>query len=196
MKEKIIEISLQQFLKHGVRTMTLQKLVLPLGISTKTVYKYFANKEELLEECLKAHYKDADKGLKDMLEGAANPVVSLCAVYAKTAELDFGTNHLFYQDLNYYYPELQDKVIRQYATGAVDTLTGIIKTGITEGYFLDYLQPAVVLDALTVLYTSITRQDVFKKYGIKPADLIKHTIGIYIRGICTEKGLQELNTLS
>jgi len=45
MKEKIIEIALQQFLKHGIRKMTVQKLTGPLGVSTKTVYNFFNNKE-------------------------------------------------------------------------------------------------------------------------------------------------------
>jgi len=51
MKSEIIETSLQQFLTHGIRKMTVKEIIAPLGISTKTVYKYFANKEALLEEC-------------------------------------------------------------------------------------------------------------------------------------------------
>src|SRR5476649_2539605 len=99
MKDKIVETSLKQFLEHGIRKMTLQKLVLKLGISTKTMYKYFRDKEELLEECLNVHYKEADKGIKEMLGDSPNPVVSLVRVYSKSIELDFGTNQLFYHDL-------------------------------------------------------------------------------------------------
>ena len=36
--------------------MSVQKLVSPMGISTKTVYKYFKNKEELLEEVLRYYF--------------------------------------------------------------------------------------------------------------------------------------------
>lgn len=190
MKEKIIEASLQQFLKHGIREMTMQKLVLPLGISTKTMYKYFSNKEELLEECLKVHYKEMDKGLLFIMEGSPNAVVSLRSVYSKSMELDFGTNHLFYHDLNYYYPELQDKVMKLYSHKAGEILTGIIAKGIAEGYFLAHLNPLLVLKAIGVLYTSVTRNEVFKNFDVTPAELIKHTIDVYLRGICTNKGLQ------
>jgi len=47
-KEIIIEVSLQQFLKHGIKQTTIQKLIEPLRLSTKTFYKYFADKEDLL----------------------------------------------------------------------------------------------------------------------------------------------------
>ena len=56
MKEQIIETSLQQFLKYGIKKMTVQKLIEPMGISTKTVYKYFSDKEDLLRHCLLEHY--------------------------------------------------------------------------------------------------------------------------------------------
>jgi AcrR family transcriptional regulator len=194
MREKIIEVSLQEFLTHGIRTMTMQKLVLSLGISTKTMYKYFNNKEELLEECLKLHYKGLIAGIRSVQEDSPNVVVSLYNVYSKSMALDFGTDHLFYHDLNYYYPELQDKAIKLYSNGAGDALIGLISQGVSEGYFLDYLKAPLVLQTLTALYSSVTRSDVYKDFDSK-RELIKHTVAIYLRGICTEKGLQIMNEL-
>ncbi len=195
MKEKIIETSLQQFLNNGIREMTMKRLVLALGISTKTMYKYFNNKEELLEECLKVHYKEMDIGISSVIADSPNAVASLCRVYAKSMELDFGTNHLFYHDLNYYYPELQDKVINLYSQKAGEILIGIIAKGISDGDFQAHLKPLLVLTAISLLYTSVTRNKVFENFDAKPGELIKHTIDVYLRGICTQKGLQLINQL-
>jgi len=194
MKEKIIETSLQQFLEHGIRKMTLQKLVLVLGISTKTMYKYFSNKEELLEECLGLHYKEADKQINELLKDCDNPVASLVRVFSKSIELDFGTTHLFYHDLNYYYPELQDKVMKKYVSGSLETVVSIIQQGISEGYFLPYLKAPIVLETLTAMYASVTRNNIYKDFSMKH-ELIKHTIMIYLRGICTDKGLKIITQL-
>jgi AcrR family transcriptional regulator len=189
MKEKIIETSLLEFLKHGIRKMTMQKLVLALGISTKTMYKYFNNKEELLEECLIIHYKETDKKLLEIRDSSPNMVVALCAVFAKSMELDFGTNHLFYHDLNYYYPELQDKTIKLYSNKAGEILTGIVEKGIVDGDFQGHLQAPVILTAISILYRSVTRSEEYKTFKVKPSELIKHTIDVYLRGICTDRGL-------
>ncbi len=193
MKEKIIETSLQEFLKHGIRKMTMQKLVLALGISTKTMYKYFSNKEELLEECLCIHYKEADKKLLEIKDSSPNMVVALCSIYAKSMDLDFGTNHLFYHDLNYYYPELQDKTIKLYSSKAGEILIGIIEKGILDGDFQSHLQAPIILTAISVLYRSVTRNEVYKMFEVKPSELIKHTIDVYLKGICTDKGLLIFN---
>jgi AcrR family transcriptional regulator len=193
MREKIIETSLQEFLKHGIRKMTMQKLVVPLGISTKTMYKYFSNKEELLEECLIIHYKETDKKLLEIKDSSPNMVVVLCSVFDKSMELDFGTNHLFYHDLNYYYPELQDKAIKLYSRKAGEILTGIIEKGILDGDFQGHLQAPIILTAIGVLYRSVTRNEAYKMFKVKPSELIKHTTDVYLRGICTLKGLLIFN---
>ena len=194
-KEQIIEKSLKQFLEHGIRSITMQKLAAGLGISTKTLYKFFSDKEALLEACLMVHYAGADLHIKELATAKPNPVELLWTVYARSTALDFGANHLFYHDLNLYYPDLQDKVIGRTTGMIAGILIGTLQSGIDHGYFLPYLQPLVVLQATTVLYTSVTRFDTYKKFNLTPDQMVKHTIDIYLRGICTEKGLVIVNRL-
>ncbi len=195
MKEQLIETSLKQFFAHGIRSMTMQKLARAMGISTKTLYKYFADKESLLEACLELHYGQSNERIQEMLNDRPDPVTFICRLYEKSLEADFGTNHLFYHDLNYYYPELQDKAIKTYAQTAAKVLRYTVAYGITEGYFLPHLKADVVLEALGYLYTSVTRHDTFKKFKLKPQEMARHTVEVYIRGICTEKGLAIINQI-
>ena len=95
-----------------------------------------------------------DGEVKGIVNAEPNPVDFICAIYAKSAALDFGANYLFYHDLNHYYPDLQDKVIIRNAGIVGEILIANLQLGVEEGYFLPYLQPRVVLQALTVLYTS------------------------------------------
>ena len=44
--------------------MSVQKLVQPLNISTKTVYKYFGNKEDLIKQSLDLYYDQKFESLK------------------------------------------------------------------------------------------------------------------------------------
>ena len=192
MKEEIIEISLQQFLKHGIRKMTVQKLIEPIGISTKTVYKYFNNKEELLKHCLVKHYSDLARDFDMESSADMNPLITLFKLWYDAMELDFGVNHVFYHDLNYYYPQLQDSILHRFFKKNFSELEKLIQMGIKQGYFRSDIVPALIPEVISVLYSSITRTGQFKRYKLTPGVLMQNTIEAYLRGICTEKGLKEL----
>ena len=189
MREKIIETSLQQFLEHGIRKMTVQKLVQPMGISTKTVYRYFNDKEELLKHCLVKHYSEL---AKDFDMTGSNPVIIILKLWHNVLALDFGVNHVFYHDLNYYYPELQDSILHRFFQKRFSKLGELMEKGVKQGYFRKDIVPAIIPEVTSVLYSSITRTDQFKKYKLTPRVLMQNTIEAYLRGVCTEKGLNEL----
>ena len=192
MKEQIIETSLSQFLKHGIRKMTVQKLIEPLGISTKTVYKYFRDKEDLLKHCLLKHYAGLAVEFARMETQRKNPVVALYEIWYQALALDFGVNHLFYHDLNYYYSELQDLVLHRVFRKNFKALTGLVEEGIHEGLIRKGMVPEVVLEVSSMLYSTVTRGNQLKKFRLTTASLMQNTIYAYLRGICTEKGLKEL----
>ncbi|GAB4013352.1 TetR/AcrR family transcriptional regulator [Spirosoma migulaei] len=194
MKETIIAVSLEQFLLHGIRKMTIQQLIAPLGLSTKTVYKYFINKEALLEECLNLHYTGILQQLEIFQAQKINPILLLVQLYAKAIELDFKINPVFYYDLNHYYPDLQDKILKKNNKEFDSFLLGLIQNGKEQGYIRPTLASPLIAETLGILYRSLTRTDAFAKFELSPFEIAANTIDVYLRGICTEKGIQEINS--
>lgn len=192
-KERIIEVSLQQFLGYGIKKMTVQKLVEPLGLSTKTVYKYFEDKEDLLKQCLLVHYAELSKRFLVLEKDFFNPVVSILRIWQEIFKLDFGVSHVFYSDLNYYYPQLQDLIIEKFFPQSHVMMKNVIVKGIEEGFFRSNLKIDVVLEIMGFLYGNITRNSKFKALNYSPIIVMQNTLDIYIRGICTEKGLVAFN---
>ena len=50
MKDKIIKKATDMFLKLGFKSVTMDDIACEMCISKKTIYKYFSNKEKLIEE--------------------------------------------------------------------------------------------------------------------------------------------------
>lgn len=191
MKEKIVEVALEQFLKHGIRSMTIKKLVEPMGVSTKTVYKYFASKEDLLAECLRVLYSSYQNEFVAIMSRPDSPVNQLLLLFRATVGKDFGVTQEFFHDLNYYYPELQNAAINNTGDSYGRMLIPLVQKGIDEGYFHPFIIPQVALKAVVLLYTSITRPE-DKKRKSNPYELFKNLVEVYMRGMCTEKGLKEI----
>ena len=191
MKDKIVEVALEQFLNHGIRSMTIKKLIDPMGISTKTVYKYFDSKEDLLAECLRVLYGGYHNEFVAILGSNESPVNQLLILFRSTLDKDFGVNQEFFHDLNYYYPELQNAAIQYYIENYPRLMVPLVQKGIEEGYFHQFIIPEVVLNGIGTLYTSITRpEDKIRRDN--PYKLFKNLVEVYIRGMCTEKGLEEI----
>lgn len=193
LKERIIEVSLKQFLEQGIKQMTVQKLINPLKISTKTFYKYFADKEDLLKQCLFLHYAELSERFTLFQKTNLNPVISILSVFYGGFNIDFGISCEFYHDLNYYYPQLQDSISREYLSKNFIETKKMIVEGIEEGFFISDINADIAFETMILLYTNITRNSKFKDLNSSPIIMMQNTLDVYIRGICTEKGLLLFN---
>ncbi|MEO8110734.1 MAG: TetR/AcrR family transcriptional regulator [Ginsengibacter sp.] len=192
MRKEILQTSLDQFLKFGIRKMSVRKLVEPLGISTKTVYNHFKNKEDLLKNALHLYYDQKYQSFRcDASE--QNVVPLLCDIWYKSLESDLQVNQIFFRDLLHYYPELNERFTARTHKMFTELFLKILSQGIDEGLLKKDIVPQVVLDGMFVLYTAIMRQEEFKKFHVDSLDLLINTMLIYVRGLCTEKGRKEFN---
>lgn len=193
MQDKIIKTALKQFLKKGIREITIPKLSALLRISSKTIYKHFENKEQLLQECVDLQYRNLFEDFRRILSVDADPVTKIKTVFSIALERDFGVTHKFYHDLNHYYPDVQNASIKLIAKESGALLIPVVEQGIKDGFFLSDLDPYMSLKAINILYSSITRNKAEFEYKSDPKVLFKHMVIIQIRGMCTEKGLKHLD---
>lgn len=192
MKKEILQTSLEQFLKHGIREMSIQKLVAPLGISTKTVYKYFKNKEELLEEALRLFHAQQHQMLEN-LSAEQNAASLLFDLWYRGVKIEYNVNKAFFQDLHYYYPELGKKIEAAITKKFNQQFLLIIQRGMEEGAFRGDIIPEVVLEGMYVFYRALVRERRFKSFRVSTYDILLNTIAVYIRGFCTASGLRALD---
>jgi len=193
MKNEILQTSLKQFLKYGVREMSIQKLVAPLGISTKTVYKYFKNKEQLLEEALRLYYVQ-QYGLVQTFDTSTNVVGPLFHLWYMGIEAECNVNKVFFQDLNYYYPELEKKVEATVTKKIWKQFFRVIEKGVQQGFFREDINPEIILESISAVYVSIARTRNFKKFRTSLSTIFLNSITVIIRGFCTRKGVEELDS--
>lgn len=191
MKNEILQTALEQFLKFGIREMSIKKLIEPLGISTKTVYKYYKNKEELLEEVLQLHYTQQYQ-LVENLSVDQGAVSLLFEIWYMAIEKAFDVNNLFYKDLHYYYPELEQKNEDAMGSKFGQQFQILIQKGINEEVFKKDILPEVAMEGIYILYNAIARTELYKRFSVSPYEILLNSLAIYIRGLCTLNGIQEL----
>src|SRR3954468_23480341 len=171
MKTEILQTSLRYFLKHGIRKMSNDKLVEQLGISTKTLYKYFKNKEDLLEQALDSYYTQQYEGLKKMPADKGMACL-LFDIWYTAIVAGYKINNVFYKDLHYYYPELARKSEIAVTKKFSEQFLLSIRRGIDEGSFRKDIIPEVVLENIFVQYEAIARLDRFKRFKLSSTSIL------------------------
>lgn len=191
-KNEILKSCLGYFLQHGIRKMSNDKLAGLLGISTKTFYKYFENKEQLLEEASHLFHKQQYQMLEN-LPTEQNAACQFFDIWRGGVEMEYKVNKAFFQDLHYYYPKTAEKVESAIGKKFKQQFLLIIRRGIKEGDFCENIIPEVTLEGIFALYTALVRTGHFEKFRLSSLDALLNTIALYIRGFCTYKGLQQLD---
>lgn len=191
MKDEILQTALDQFLKYGIREISIKRLIEPLGISTKTVYKYFKNKEDVLEQALKLHYEQQYQLLQNLTSNSRS-IYLLVDTWSYAVERVYDVSTVFYHDLHYYYPALEQKIEVGVGRKFGAQFIALLDRGKAEGDFHSSLNSEVAMEGIYILYNAITRTDLFERYGVSPHEIIRNTIFNYIRGMCTTKGLMDL----
>ena len=73
-----------------------------LGISKRTLYEVFADKESLLKECILHKQAERDKYLQAIYEQSNNVLEVILAVFQKSIEIFHQTNKRFFEDIKKY----------------------------------------------------------------------------------------------
>ena len=192
MKNEILQASLTMCLQYGIRHMSIQKLVESLNISTKTVYKFFKNKEELLEAVLYRYHGEQYQLLENLPAGE-NAACLFFSIWQLATQQQYQINKAFYEDLHYYYPELEQKVNAVIGPKFEQFFLSVIHQAMDEEAFRSDLLPEVALHSVLVLHQAAVRTEVFNRFGLSAQALMIHTTGQYIRSLCTPSGLQAVD---
>ncbi|MBN1181662.1 MAG: TetR/AcrR family transcriptional regulator [Bacteroidales bacterium] len=191
-KNEILKVSLKFFFQNGIRKTSNSQLVAILGISTKTLYKHFKNKEDLLGQALELFYLKQYESVKKLTK-KQSAVIILYNLWRLGFDREFRVNNVFYHDLNYYYSELEKKIEAKNSRRFGKKFIQVVYRGIEECDIRKEIHPRALLEALTVLYVSVVRKGEFNRIKISNKELFLSTLLPFIRGICTDKGMQILD---
>ena len=88
MNQKIIETATEMFLTHGFKSVTMDEIASKMGISKKTIYHHFENKNDLVEATTLHLFETISDGIDKIMLLDNNPIEELFVIK------DFVMKHL------------------------------------------------------------------------------------------------------
>jgi AcrR family transcriptional regulator len=186
-EQHYIAQALKMFLKQGVRRVTMQDIARSLAISTKTLYKHFADKSDLLRACV-----DLDNQIiletYTRIRLIAHPIEALLVFYQEFIHRLSTINPSYTADIRHYFP-----LLWQEATAlGTNQLRLLLEKGVKEGFYFKNLDLNLASETMALLIRATLEDEVFAIQITDRPKLFAQVLYPYWRGICTEQGLDEL----
>ncbi len=194
-KERIVEEATELFFRKGIRAVTMNDVSEALGISKRTLYEHFSNKEDLLSQCISHHYRTHKQQIEKLEEEASNPVDIMHRHfrYHVIRINDYHPN--FISEVQKLHPNIWHTLVADLLADREKYTTELITEGVRQGYFREDICPAIAARLLFSHVELLSDTDAFPLDRIPRADLFRQILTGFLRGLSTEKGFKEVENL-
>jgi AcrR family transcriptional regulator len=189
MKDKIISKASDLFLKLGFKSVTMDDIAGEMCISKKTIYKYFCNKEILIEESTELVHKTVHGVINTIVAKNHNAIEENFEIRKMFKEMfQIADTSPLYQ-LKKHYPEIYHKVMNREFDECSLCFKQNIEKGIEQELYRKDLNIDVYVKFYYSLIFSIKENTVSEKEATK---LELEALQYHTRAMSTAKGIVEL----
>ncbi len=190
-RQKIIETAALMFRTYGIRTVTMDMLANELGISKRTIYEKFRDKDELLAGVLKLMAVKQKEAVVKVFGESENVIAAIFRLFDMVCEHFRNMSPAFRLDMEKYYNYIVKNLLESYELLYTTNNLEMLKRGIKEGIFREdididitnqYLNEVLRMSGERDIYSLENNRNVFRDFYVN-----------YLRGISTPKGLELIN---
>ncbi len=189
-RDRIIESSAALFAAHGLRSVRMDDIAATLGISKRTLYESFGDKEHLIEACIRYFFDR--KMAEDCLRCAeADNVIEELLLSMSSQEESVKRGFRLMNDLRKFYPAIHQRIAEESMEVGTRQMKEKLQRGIEQGLIL----PSTEVDQATRLFIDFM-QAIFVRLNALPdasgnsaARILRRCVILFARGVATQRGI-------
>ncbi|SDZ97013.1 transcriptional regulator, TetR family [Porphyromonadaceae bacterium KH3R12] len=188
LRERIIQQATDLFSFHGIKNVSMDDLASSLGVSKRTIYQYFKNKEDILKSCILSFCENRDRRIIEIMAQSEN-VVCGCLQIINDYKYTRFPAAIFWEDIYKYYPEVYQYILEDVRKSNI-YLKRLLKEGIKDNFFrkkINFDETVLLLD----ISTCIKICGIYSvRVSLSRTELISNIMVNMLRGISTSKGIE------
>ena len=189
-KEYIVEEADKLFCQYGFKSVTMDDIAKHLGMSKKTIYQHFSDKDELVTILINDKLSSQECTMDFCAKSAENAVQEVFFVIVNIHEMLSSMNAILFYDLQKYHPKawLTFKEFRAQNLGKYVMVN--LERGISEGLYREELNTEIItqmrLDQIDLIFNQHGQYNM-NKFNL--AQIMSEITEHFLYGICNQKGL-------
>jgi AcrR family transcriptional regulator len=191
LKERIIQEASQLFFNKGVKSMTMSDIANAMGISKRTLYEVFRDKDDLLATCVDTHLKKADQEFDAIMHNSKNVIDSLMCIYSKHLSDIGSVNQSVIHDLKKYHAPIYAKIEASQKEGFYSFLP-LFEKGVEQGLIRRDVNFEILLWLLKSQFRALMEDGFIPTDKYSANEVVRTIIINFIRGIVTPLGNEQI----
>ena len=192
-QEKISKCALSQFFKYGIKHITMDDIARELGMSKKTIYQFFKEKDDLVKHLCNCELKTQREELDEISHAAKDPIHELMLISNKMNVIMQHINPVFFMDLQKFHPEGFAQYQKFKNERVMHGVMQNIKRGIEMGVYRADIDPVFVAKYRMAQIDMMMFGNYFTYEKISFHKTHEILMDLFVYGICTVKGHKLIN---
>lgn len=189
-KERILIKANELFNRFGFKRVTMDEIAVKTGMSKKTIYQTFSNKDEIINSIVELHICNNSELCLANIKNAENAVHEVFLNMNIVERMSEDVNPGLLEDLEKYYPAIYDKIYRHKHGFIAEKIKENLEKGIAEGVYRDDIDIDVITKLrIETMFVPFNQQLFpFSKYNLCSVEM--EIINHFLHGIATLKGIK------
>ncbi len=191
-KDKILSESEKLLWKYGVRTITMDDIARRLGISKKTIYQHFSDKEDIVYQVFNYHITNEMCEVDKLMEVAENPVEEMLLVSDMMRHHADAVNPSLLVDVQRYYPKAWAAFLEHKENRIIKDIKASLQRGVDQGLYRTDIDVETMARLRVELIQLGFDERVFP-HTANVMTLQEQLLHHFVRGILTDAGFVAYN---
>ena len=178
----------------GVKSLRVDDLASDLGISKRTLYEMFGDKEELLYHSIKHLLQSEASEIQSVVSAEQSGIPALFETFDEMMARSAVRKRIM-ENLAKFYPELYERIMTENRDYGLAVLRGKLNRLVEEGLISEMVN--IDLSITMFYYTSMglmrRHGRLVLPNGITEQEAIRYTVVNFFRGIATVKGVEQID---
>ncbi len=187
-RERILEMSRDMFMRYGIRSVSMDDIAGALGMSKKTIYQYYADKEELVLAVIRYKTCESEELCKVDKENASDAIDEMFRAMDMVEHMFRTMNPAVLFDLRKYHPAAYGILEQHKNEYLYNTIRKNLEWGIREELYRPEINVDIIARYRVESMLLLFDPSFLSRQKANLADVEQQVLEHYLFGIVTLKG--------
>lgn len=189
MKSRILEKGTELFFRYGVKTVTMDAIATDLGISKKTIYQHFPDKDSMVYEVVKTFTEQDLEKWAELDRLYPNVIEKMFKSFEMVKDMLVQMNPRLLFEIQKYFPTAYQLFVEHGEKCIHENLIADFKKGAQFGYFRNDIDFELLARLRMAEVDLAFNPNFFPNNKLSLYETQLTLMDIFMRGILTDKGL-------